>query len=216
MKVRLSAEPTELERPGSVEIRWTVTGATAVLLSVAGKVDAADALSLTVDETTTIVLTAFDAKLGRVAARQVTVTVGERVPRGVIVPWWGDGSAPPEGWAICDGSDGTPDLRGRFIRGADGAGVVPHTFGDGGSHRHGLPPVSVDVPIEPGGAHAHAGWVTREYARDKRGPRSVAAATGWHDGEHSHRLTAEVPALRVEEAADPLPPWHALHYLMKR
>ena len=124
MKLRLSAEPTELERPGSVEIRWTVTGATAVLLSVGGKVDAADALSLTIDETTTIVLTAFDAELGRVAARQVTVTVGERVPRGVIVPWWGDGTEPPEGWAICDGSDGTPDLRGAVHPGADGAGVV--------------------------------------------------------------------------------------------
>ena len=58
--------------------------------------------------------------------------------------------------------------------------------------------------------------MTREYDRDTRGPRSVAAGSGWHDGEHSHRLTAEVPALRVEEAADPLPPWHALHYLMKR
>jgi len=28
----------------------------------------------------------------------------------------------PEGWAIADGDNGTPDLRGRFIRGVDDAG----------------------------------------------------------------------------------------------
>lgn len=29
----------------------------------------------------------------------------------------------PKGWAPADGNDGTPDLRGRFIRGIDGAGL---------------------------------------------------------------------------------------------
>lgn len=32
-------------------------------------------------------------------------------------------SACPKGWALADGNDGTPDLRGRFIRGIDGAGL---------------------------------------------------------------------------------------------
>ncbi|KAB2928984.1 MAG: tail fiber protein [Leptonema illini] len=29
----------------------------------------------------------------------------------------------PEGWAVADGTNGTPDLRGRFIRGMDDVGV---------------------------------------------------------------------------------------------
>ncbi|TAL62214.1 MAG: hypothetical protein EPN85_03185 [Bacteroidetes bacterium] len=38
------------------------------------------------------------------------------VPSGSIIMWYG--AAPPAGWAICDGSNGTPDLRGRFVVGS--------------------------------------------------------------------------------------------------
>ncbi len=36
------------------------------------------------------------------------------LPKGVILTW--TGTTPPDGWALCDGTNGTPDLRGRFIR----------------------------------------------------------------------------------------------------
>ena len=38
------------------------------------------------------------------------------VPRGVIVMW--SGEKIPQGWALCDGNNGTPDLCDRFIVGA--------------------------------------------------------------------------------------------------
>lgn len=38
------------------------------------------------------------------------------LPRGTIVAWFGK-EAVPSGWAICDGTNGTPDLRQRFLRG---------------------------------------------------------------------------------------------------
>lgn len=41
-------------------------------------------------------------------------------PRGVVKMWYGEASAVPEGWAICDGTQGTPDLRDSFIIGAGG------------------------------------------------------------------------------------------------
>ncbi|ULY68463.1 hypothetical protein [Chlorella virus XW01] len=36
------------------------------------------------------------------------------IPKGVIVAW--NGKDAPAGWALCNGENGTPDLRGRFIR----------------------------------------------------------------------------------------------------
>ncbi len=45
------------------------------------------------------------------------------IPRGVIVMWSGTTSDYPEGWAECNGNNGTPNLRSRFIVAAgDGDG----------------------------------------------------------------------------------------------
>ena len=40
------------------------------------------------------------------------------VPRGVIVMWSGEKGKIPQGWALCDGNNGTPNLCDRFIVGA--------------------------------------------------------------------------------------------------
>lgn len=40
------------------------------------------------------------------------------VPAGTIVAWSGKYDSIPSGWAICDGTSGTPDLRNRFIMGS--------------------------------------------------------------------------------------------------
>ena len=42
------------------------------------------------------------------------------VPPGAIIMWSGSINDIPVGWALCDGSNGTPDLRDRFIVGAGG------------------------------------------------------------------------------------------------
>jgi hypothetical protein len=44
-------------------------------------------------------------------------TFGANFPRGTIIAWFASSGAVPNGWAVCDGSNGTPDLRGRFVRG---------------------------------------------------------------------------------------------------
>ena len=38
-------------------------------------------------------------------------------PYGTIVPYVGEVEKIPHGWALCDGSNGTPDLRGQFLQG---------------------------------------------------------------------------------------------------
>ena len=39
------------------------------------------------------------------------------LPYGTIVPYVGELEKIPHGWALCDGSNGTPDLRGQFLQG---------------------------------------------------------------------------------------------------
>ena len=43
------------------------------------------------------------------------------VPAGVILMWHGLIANIPSGWALCNGSNGTPDLRGQFVQGAANA-----------------------------------------------------------------------------------------------
>ncbi len=40
------------------------------------------------------------------------------IPSGFIGMWSGSADAIPSGWLLCDGTNGTPDLRGRFVLGA--------------------------------------------------------------------------------------------------
>ncbi len=56
------------------------------------------------------------------------------VPKGGIIMW--SGTTPPTGWALCDGSFGRPDLRGRFVVGFDagnGAYNQPGNISAGGA-----------------------------------------------------------------------------------
>lgn len=38
-------------------------------------------------------------------------------PKGIILAWYAKAGVFPGGWAVCDGTNGTPDLRGRFLMG---------------------------------------------------------------------------------------------------
>lgn len=41
------------------------------------------------------------------------------IPPGAITLWYGESTTVPYGWQLCDGANGTPDLRDRFIMGGD-------------------------------------------------------------------------------------------------
>jgi hypothetical protein len=59
------------------------------------------------------------------------------IPNGAIVAWAGEANALPGGWSACDGRDGTPDLRGRCIRGTT---RQPGQIGGDSEHSHLLGP----------------------------------------------------------------------------
>ena len=48
-------------------------------------------------------------------AQVAETTMSSLVPTGIISMWSGSIAKIPAGWALCDGSNGTPDLRDRFI-----------------------------------------------------------------------------------------------------
>ena len=63
-----------------------------------------------------------------------------RVPSGGIIIWSGASTAIPSGWFLCDGLNGTPDLRDRFVVGAGSTYAVGATGGSANatlvSHTH--------------------------------------------------------------------------------
>ena len=64
-------------------------------------------------------------------------------PIGSITMWSGALVDVPAGWQQCDGTNGTPDLRERFILGSGGA-VSPGQTGGVSEHTH-LPGWAVDA-----------------------------------------------------------------------
>lgn len=93
------------------------------------------------------------------------------LPKGVIILWYGTIASIPSGWALCNGSNGTPDLRNKFIvcANADSGGVAKTTLlgaaaqtGGSTSHGHGIAGTSTDVS----GAGTTC-WNTDAYASDQ-------------------------------------------------
>lgn len=81
------------------------------------------------------------------------------IPSGIIAMWSGASNAIPTGWVLCNGQNGTPDLRNRFIVGAGSSYSVGNTGGSDTvslntnqipAHSHGFSLSAVSA-----GAHTH-------------------------------------------------------------
>lgn len=84
------------------------------------------------------------------------------MPIGGIIMWSGAIIAIPSGWALCDGTSGTPNLRDRFVVGAGSAYAVGATGGAATVTlvEANLPSHSHTVNINTGGesqGHVHGG-----------------------------------------------------------
>lgn len=97
---------------------------------------------------------------------------GTTIPAGIIVMWSGLIVNIPSGWLLCDGTNGTPDLRNLFIKGADGD---PGSTGGAATH---TPAGSVSAPTFSGNA------VTSSAVSAGTPAGSVAAPTSTVDGSN--------------------------------
>lgn len=137
--------------------------------------------------------------------------VNHFMPSGAIVMWGGAIANIPSAWFLCDGKNGTPDLRDRFIVGAGGAygvkdiggaAVVTLTEGEMPAHIHTAATDSQGHHQHTGntdmqGAHAHSyrGHVSQtrllhsageghDYGVPLKAPSNTEAA-----GQHAHNFT---------------------------
>lgn len=107
---------------------------------------------------------------------------------GAIILWSGAIVDIPAGWQLCDGTNGTPDLRNRFIVGAgdqytvgisDGKLTQTHTFtGDG--HGHNL---ILGITVQDGSGRQH--------------------------------VTDSQPAVGTTDPSDNRPPYYSLAYIQR-
>ncbi len=87
-------------------------------------------------------------------ALATTAFVQSVLPRGMIVMWGGTIVNIPVGWQLCDGSNGTPDLRNQFIMGAGSAYNPGQTGGSGSAS------FSIGTSNLPAHSHSFSGTGT--------------------------------------------------------
>ncbi len=109
------------------------------------------------------------------------------IPKGLIAMWSGSIEAIPTGWALCDGQNGTPDLRDRFIVGAGNSYDVGDTGGEERvtlsssqipRHRHS----SGTLSTSSGGGHSHRGS-SASAGSHSHGSGKLSTSSA---GSHSH------------------------------
>lgn len=92
------------------------------------------------------------------------------VPSGMIALWgyvFNVATYPQlSGWVLCDGTNGTHDMRNRLARGVPIAGTVG-AVGGATNHCH-----AVNLPTTANGTHAHAGSTTDEHKHTHPGSGS--------------------------------------------
>lgn len=108
---------------------------------------------------------------------------------GIIYGWTGNPLFVPDGFVVCNGQNGTPDLRDRFVPGALNVYSVGEKNG-----------VSVHVHSFTSGIHFH---------------KPVAGSEIDESGPFLDDLTSSVSATGTTDSESNLPRFYALIFLMK-
>jgi hypothetical protein len=102
-------------------------------------------------------------------------------PAGGIILWSGTVGTIPTGWALCDGTNGTPDLRDKFVVGAGGnytpadAGGTAAVTVPSSAHSHAITVESHALSISEIPSHAHPGWKSSTFTRGQSTSTALVA-----------------------------------------
>ena len=140
------------------------------------------------------------------------------VPSGVISMWSGSSAAIPSGWNLCDGTNGTPNLIGKFIKSASTAG------GTGGSNTHSHAHTlsagahTLSTSQMPSHTHSMTGYKTTYSSVDPQVPSfqhykddaiTLSTTSTGGGSSHSHSLAGSITSGSNE------PAYFELCYIMK-
>jgi hypothetical protein len=123
---------------------------------------------------------------------------GGAIPSGLISLWRGTIATIPAGWVLCNGLNGTPDLRNVFIVGAnaDNAGVS-------NTEVTGSPTKSGGEYLRTANFYVSTGSPTGDVSLTAVGASYASSTTHYHD------VTGATDEFEI------LPPYYALAYIMK-
>jgi microcystin-dependent protein len=147
-------------------------------------------------------------------------TVDPFIP-GMIMLWSGSIGSVPAGWALCNGSNGTPDLRDRFVVAAGSTYAVGATGGTADavvvSHTH----TATSTVTDPGHKHA-VSWAQRTDGggTGRQYYMPFDSAGGFTDTGVNSATTGITVATTNQSTGSSgtnanLPPYYALAYIIK-
>ena len=139
------------------------------------------------------------------------------IPTGCILLWSGSIGSIPAGWVLCNGSNGTPDLRNRFIVGAGSTYAVDASGGSADaivvSHNH----TATSTVTDP--THRHAASAG-DFMTTSGALGTTSGSTQGSAQYTAYASTGITVATTVASAGTSgtnanLPPYYALCYIMK-
>ena len=150
---------------------------------------------------------------------QTAPAVSNPVPSGLIAIWSGSTGSIPSGWLLCNGSNGTPDLRNSFILGAGNTYAVGATGGSTDaivvSHTHAA--TSTSVVSDP--THSHTFNVNNSGTSYGGGPVIPGSGSTYGTNAASTGITVATSTTNatagVSGSGANMPPYYALAFIMK-
>jgi len=138
------------------------------------------------------------------------------VPSGCIILWSGASGSIPSGYYLCDGNNGTPDLRNRFIVGAGDTYSVNQTGGSADAivvtHTH----TATSVVTDPGHTHSITTYDQPGIGNSGGGGARVNAQSATSGSNTTGITVATTNASAGTSGTNAnLPPYYALCYIMK-
>jgi microcystin-dependent protein len=165
-----------------------------------------------------------------ISASTSTLGVGTP-PIGGVIMFSGLTSSIALPWRLCDGTNGTPDLRGMFIVGAGGVYTVGQTGGVAsqasttdtqGSHAHtgsagGYALTVNDIPPHTHTFNVISDGGTGSSAGGRAGAPAAPETTNSTGGgaSHTHSISTDGSHLHNVTAFDNRPPFYALAYIIR-
>ena len=139
------------------------------------------------------------------------------VLRGMIMIWSGSKDHIPVGWALCDGHNGTPDLRGRFVLGyGTGGDLKDNGLTERGlNNKGGLEEVKLGIDHLPNHNHAATATTTSKGFKQDHNHWKRGVPGGSYLG-YSENVTirVDVKSEGQGKAHENMPPFYVLAYIM--